>query len=101
MAVTENPVRTTQKIQLVDGTFTPSETSDVVLALLQEKINFHKLQRLSWCEGSAEADTQYPDGRIAELENEKKVIKDFVSQVRHEGKRLRINGVLEITLEEE
>ena len=94
-------VRTTQKIQLVDGTFTPSETADVVLALLQEKINFHKLQRLSWCEGSADADTKYPDGRIAELENEKQVIKDFVQQVRHEGKRLRINGVLEITLEED
>ena len=37
----ETLVRTKQKIQLVDGTFTPSETSDVVIALLQEKINFH------------------------------------------------------------
>ena len=101
MTVTESAVRTTQKIQLVDGTFTPSETSDVVLALLQEKINFHKLQRLSWCEGNAESDTKYPDGRIAELENEMDVIKEFVAQVRNEGKRLRINGVLEITLEDE
>ncbi len=97
----ETLVKTKQKIQLVDGTFTPSETLDVVLALLQEKINFHKLQRISWCEGSSEADTQYPDGRIAELEKEQSIIKDFVAQVRQEGKRLRINGVLDITLEEE
>lgn len=97
----ETLVRTKQKIQLVDGTFTPSETLDVVLALLQEKINFHKLQRISWCEGSSDADTRYPDGRISELEEEKNVIREFVSQVRSEGKRLKINGVLNITLEEE
>ena len=97
----ETLVRTKQKIQLVDGSFTPSETLDVVQALLQEKINFHKLQRISWCEGNQEADTHYPDGRIAELEAEKQIIKDFVAQVRGEGKNLRINGVLEIVLEEE
>ncbi len=96
----ESLTKTTQKIQLVDGTFTPSETADIVLALLNEKINFHKLQRISWCEGSAEADTKYPDGRIAELEKEKAVTKEFVTQVRHKGKKLRINGVLEISVEE-
>jgi len=70
----ETLVRTKQKIQLVDGTFTPSETADVVIALLQEKINFHKLQRISWCEGNSDSDTQYPDERIAELEAEKNTI---------------------------
>ena len=97
----ETLVRTKQKIQLVDGTFTPSETSDVIIALLEEKINFHKLQRISWCEGNSATDTRYPDGRIAELEAEKNTIREFVAQVRNEGKKLRINGVLEITLEEE
>jgi uncharacterized protein with FMN-binding domain len=97
----ETLVRTKQKIQLVDGTFTPSETADVVIALLQEKINFHKLQRISWCEGNSDSDTHYPDERIAELEAEKNTIKEFVAQVRSEGKKLRINGVLEITLKEE
>lgn len=97
----ETLIRTKQKIQLVDGTFTPSETLDVVLTLLQEKINFHKLQRISWCEGSSQADTRYPDGRITELEEEQKAIKEFVAEVRSEGKRLKISGVLNITLEEE
>ncbi len=96
----ETMVKTDQKIQLVDGTFTPSETADVVLALLDEKINFHKLQRISWCEGASDADTKYPDGRIAELEKEKEITKQFIAQVRHMGKRLRINGVLEISVEE-
>jgi len=93
-------IKTEQKIQLVDGTFTPTETADVILALLDEKINFHKLQRISWCEGTADADTKYPDQRIAELQKEKEITKEFVAQVRHKGKRLRINGLLEISVEE-
>ncbi|MEM9078395.1 MAG: hypothetical protein AAGC43_15230 [Bacteroidota bacterium] len=93
-------VKTEQKINLVDGTFSPSEASDVIIALLEQKINFHKLQRLSWCEGDKDANTKYPDGRIQELENEKTIAKDFINSVRWEGKRLRIDGVLNITLEE-
>ena len=96
----ETMIKTEQKIQLVDGSFTPSEASDVILALLEEKINFHKLQRISWCEGSSDANTNYPDGRIQELENEKRIAKEFINSVRTQGKKLRINGILEITLEE-
>ena len=96
----ETIVKTKQKIQLVDGTFSPSEASDVILALLDEKINFHKLQRISWCEGSDKADTEYPDGRIKELQEEKRIAKEFIASVRSEGKRLRIDGILNITLEE-
>ena len=96
----ETLVKTKQKIQLVDGTFTASEAADVILALLDEKINFHKLQRISWCEGDNAANTNYPDGRISELQNEKRIAKDFINSVRHEGKRLRIDGILNITLED-
>ncbi|MEM9361594.1 MAG: hypothetical protein AAGA43_03115 [Bacteroidota bacterium] len=96
----ETIVKTEQKIQLVDGTFTPSEASDVIIALLEQKINFHKLQRLAWCEGNEDANTKYPDDRIQELEKEKTIAKDFINSVRWEGKKLRIDGVLNITLEE-
>ncbi|MDC6365441.1 MULTISPECIES: hypothetical protein [Flavobacteriaceae] len=96
----ETIVKTNQKIQLVDGTFTASEALDVITSLLNEKINFHKLQRLSWCEGNQDANTKYPDGRIAELENEIKIARKFISSVRQEGKRLKIDGILNITLEE-
>lgn len=42
-AVEKIDAKTAQKIQLVDGNFTVSEASDIVQALLNEKINFHKL----------------------------------------------------------
>ncbi|WP_222981972.1 hypothetical protein [Flagellimonas meishanensis] len=96
----ETIIATKQKIQLVDGSFTPSEANDVIQALLDEKINFHKLQRLSWCEGNKNANTKFPDERIKELEREKKIAKDFINSVREEGKRLRIDGILKITLED-
>lgn len=99
-AVQNVEVRTKQKIQLVDGIFTVSEASDVVLSLLNEKINFHKLQRLSLCEGSQTANTKYPDERITELEHEKSVAKDFFAQARSKGNTIKIDGILNITIHE-
>ncbi|MEX0316261.1 MAG: hypothetical protein AB3N18_18920 [Allomuricauda sp.] len=96
----ETLVKTDQKIHLVDGTFTASEALDIITSLLDEKINFHKLQRLSWYEGDCDANTTYPDGRIHELQNEKVIAKNFINAVRTEGKRLRIDGILNITLED-
>lgn len=91
-------MKTKQNIHLVDGSFTPSEASDVIMSLIDQKINFHKLQRLALCEGFYGADTEYPDGRIGELEKEKEIAREFIKQVRNQGKKLKINGVLEITL---
>ena len=91
---------TTQKIQLVEGEFTVSEASDVVLSLLNEKINFHKLQRLSLSEGSDSANTNYPDGRITELQHEKSVAKEFFAEARGKGKTIKIDGILNISINE-
>jgi hypothetical protein len=92
---------TSQDIQLVTGSFTPSEAADVILSLIDEKINFHKLQRLRWCEGYFKADTSYADQRIAELEAQKVLARNFVRQAREQGKCLNIKGTLEITMENE
>lgn len=87
-----------QIIQLVKGEFTPSEASFILSALIDEKINFHKLQRLQKWEGEHHCETKQLDGRIQELENEKKIAKDFIASTRSLGKNLKINGVLEITV---
>ncbi len=92
---------TEQKVQLVKGSFTPQEATDVVLSLLDEKINFHKLQRLRWCEGHFGADTSYADQRIAELEAEKVIARNFIKQAREQGRCLKISGILEITMDED
>lgn len=88
-----------QKVQLVEGKFTPSEASDIISALIKEKINFHKLQRLGRSEGNINADCTYPDGRIEELEHERIIAKEFIKMAREEGYNLKINGTLEIAFE--
>lgn len=93
----ENLVATEQNIQLVEGTFTPSEASHVITSLIDEKINFHKLKRISLCEGDETSNTDYEDQRVVELYNEMKIAKSYISQARKEGYNLMINGTLEIT----
>ncbi len=89
-----------QKIQLVEGQFTPSQANDIVKALLDEKINYHKLQRLSMIVGDEMADVESSDIRIAELIREKKIARDFINMARKEGKNVRINGILNISFED-
>jgi hypothetical protein len=89
-----------QKIQLVKGEFTPSEALDIIRSLIDEKINFHKIQRLQLWEGSHSCNTDQLDGRIQELEKEKQVAKEFIAGMRAQGKKLSINGVLEIKIAE-
>ncbi|GGI57568.1 hypothetical protein [Winogradskyella haliclonae] len=91
-----NLVKTKQEVQLVEGQFTCSEASFVINELINGKINFHKLQRLSLCEGDENADTRYATNRIAELENEKSVAKSYIDKARKEGYDVFIDGVLEI-----
>jgi hypothetical protein len=90
--------KSTQKIQLVKGSFTPSEASHVIMNLIEEKINFHKLQRLQLWEGNHKGKTEHLDGRIKELEEEKRIVRDFIKSARGLGHNLEINGTLEITI---
>jgi hypothetical protein len=92
------PKKVNQKIQLVNGQFTPSEASDVIMNLINEKINFHKLQRLQVKEGNHKSTTNELDGRIGELEKEKEIAREFIKKTKSLGKNLKINGILEITV---
>ncbi len=84
------------KVQLVDGTFTASEASDVINSLIDVKVNFHKLHRLSMCEGDMYSDTSYDDSRLNELLQEKKDFKEVMKELRQSGKRIKINGILKV-----
>jgi hypothetical protein len=86
-----------QKINLVDGQFTPSEASDVMNALIRQKINFHKVQRLQMLIGDDDSETAELSSRIAELLEEQKKAKEFFIQARKAGRNVVINGTLEIS----
>ncbi|MEB3345382.1 hypothetical protein U6A24_07930 [Aquimarina gracilis] len=85
-------------MKLVDGVFSCSEASDIINALIREKINFHKLHRLSMCEGNVDSNTQYDDSRVAELIKEKEDFKAIYHEARVASKKVRISGVLDIEI---
>ncbi len=99
-AVLEQVAVTPETIQLVDGTFTPSEASDIIGALIDEKINFHKIQRLQLWEGNHAKPTHQLDSRIEALEKEKAVAKAFIGQYRGSDQKISINGILELKVVE-
>lgn len=90
-----------QKIQLIEGQFTPSEASDLISSLIKEKINFHKIQRLGQVIHDETCDTKQSEERIIELIGERKIAKDFISKSKVKGRNIQINCVLEITYDEE
>ncbi len=86
-----------QTVQLVKGVFTPAEASDVMVSLINEKINFHKLQRLQHWEKDNSFDSEQLDFHIKELQREKKNLIEIIANMEVLGKNLKINGTLEIT----
>ena len=93
-------IKTTQKIDLIDGSFTASEASDIINSVLNVKINFHKLHRLSITEGNDQDECKYDSRRIDELMNEQLIAKDFFAQARLEGKKLKMRSVIQIEIED-
>ncbi|AWG20504.1 hypothetical protein FFWV33_02645 [Flavobacterium faecale] len=90
--------KSTQNIQLIKGDFTPSEALEVVMALLDQKINFHQKQRLQKWELDHKTDSKEIDDRIKALEEDKQVVKNFLNTAQDLQSNITINGLLEIAL---
>jgi hypothetical protein len=86
------------RVQLINGQFTPSQAADLISALIQEKINFHKLHRLAMCEGDIHSDTGADDSCIARLERELADFKALAREARAAGKQMRISCSLDVEL---
>jgi hypothetical protein len=86
------------KVKLVDGKFTALEAKEVINALIDEKINFHKIHRLALCEGNENSDTSFDDSRVGQLMREKKDFREIYMEAKRAGKQLRIQGTLEIEI---
>lgn len=89
-----------QHVDLVKGDFTRMEASHIIGALIDQKINFHKIQRLQHWEGNHGCETRDLDGRIAELEEQKRLAKEFLSKQNQSGCVFNIKGTLEIQVKQ-
>ena len=89
-----------ENIVLVNGTFTPGEAQELLLALLNSKINFHNTKDFSSRErfGRPDADSQE---RLKHLKAARERVISTFSQVlaqNSETKSVTLNSVIEITV---
>lgn len=90
----------TQQINLVDGCFKTSDAADIIDSILEVKINFHKLKRLSITEGNNKDLCEFDNERINELIDAKLDAKSFCNDARLKGKKLKIKSTIFIEVEE-
>ncbi len=88
-----------QKLKLIEGKFTIREALNIVNNVVDVKINFHKLQRLSITEGNANDECIYDNSRITELRNEKADMKSFLSSLEANGNNIKISSTIHISVE--
>ena len=93
-----NDIAVLDKVLLVNGEFSPSEAADIMKSLIEVKINFHKLHRLSVCEGDMTSDTGFDDSRIGQLTRELADFRALAIEAKAAGKQMRIKGILDVEL---
>ena len=91
-------MKKTETIELIKGTFTPNEAKEILLQLLNSKMNFHNLKNWSSRErfGKPDADSVQ---RLRNLEESRKKVETLVSKSINEQKTLIINSSIEIKIE--
>jgi hypothetical protein len=87
-----------RKINLIEGNFTPSEAADLINELVDVKLNFHTLHRLSLTERDRNDACEFDNSRIEELKADKKLNQQFFKDIKQQGKKLQIKSVIEITV---
>jgi hypothetical protein len=88
----------TETIELIKGTFPPDEAREILLQLLDSKINFHNRRNFSSRERFGKADP-YSEQRLEHLTESRKKVLTLVSKSTDEGKTITINSTIEINVE--
>lgn len=98
-----NIIKTQKEVQtlnLIDGTFTKREALNIINSVVDLKINFHKLHRLSIQEGNEKDECKYDSTRIEELMKDKKETKAFLRALESKGQNIKISSTVTISLED-
>jgi hypothetical protein len=80
---------------LIDSTFTAENAERVLLDLLSSKIKFHMHEEFRIREVS-NGDTSHSQKRIAELQQTKREVKEYLTQAKKEGYSLEVIGEVRI-----
>ncbi len=91
-------MKQTETIDLIKGTFTPDEAREILLQLLNSKINFHNLKNWSSRERFGKPDTD-SEQKLKYLEESRKNVEMFISKALDGKKNITINSSIEMNVE--
>lgn len=99
-ATKKSSKKTNQQLKLIDGKFTKREAINIINNVVDVKLNFHKLQRLSRTEGNINDACEYDNSRIAELIDDRADLKAFLKALKTNDCNIKISSTIHITVEE-
>jgi hypothetical protein len=88
-----------KQLKLIEGKFSKREALNIVNNVVDVKINFHKLQRLSRTESNINDACTFDTSRITELINDKANIKAFLTSLEVNGCDIKISSTIHISVE--
>ena len=88
-----------QQLKLIEGKFSKREALNIINNMVDVKINFHKLQRLSRIEGNIKDACTFDTSRIIELINDKADMKAFLTSLEANGHNIKISSTIHISVE--
>ncbi|GGE06555.1 hypothetical protein [Psychroflexus salis] len=83
-------------IKLVDGEFSKVQALDIVSSLIDQKINFHKVEGMQLWERDQLSDKKPINKRIDQLKGEKESFKNYIKESKDNSKKFKISGFLNI-----
>jgi hypothetical protein len=85
----------TEKVQLIAGTFDPADAKDILVALINSKINFHHLKNFSSEERFGEPCTSSKE-RIEQLKEARQMVIDILQAAADNDDKVIIDSVIKI-----
>ncbi len=89
----------TETVNLIKGTFAPEEAQEILLKLLNSKINFHNRRNWSSKERFGEPDV-FSKQKLEYLEEARRNLKTLLAEAINQQKSVTINSIIELKVED-
>jgi len=89
------------QVELLSGSFSPSEVGDLILSSIDHQINTYKLKNLSNWIHDNNCDQKSCRTTIQQLENRKQELKGLISEAKTAGCNLKLSEKLEIEMDKQ
>lgn len=89
-------METKQVFGLIDGLYTAAEANEVLLNLINSKLNFNNMAAFSYAERSG-ADVSHYRKRAEELKAVREALKPIIEEAAAKGYKLQVKGSFEIS----